>query len=123
VGSYADDPTAIQEPPPPFPRWCVSVCASVQGLASAVGTLLGTCVRIPCEVMKQRLQIGRHANVLEAMSAATAVEGGSRCAPQHLSVCLLGPRAPTAAVERGTLKSVCLLMPRWFTAPQGLSVW
>ena len=28
----------------------------VQGLASAVGTVLGTCVRIPMEICKQRLQ-------------------------------------------------------------------
>ena len=29
----------------------------MQGLASGVGTVLGTCVRIPCEVLKQRLQV------------------------------------------------------------------
>ena len=35
-----------------------SMChgAQMQGLASGVGTVLGTCVRIPCEVLKQRLQ-------------------------------------------------------------------
>jgi hypothetical protein len=47
----------------------------LQGLASAVGTFLGTCVRIPCEVMKQRLQVGRHTSVLEAAMKATEVEG------------------------------------------------
>ena len=29
----------------------------MQGLASGVGTVLGTCIRIPCEVLKQRLQV------------------------------------------------------------------
>ena len=36
------------------------------GLASAVGTALGTGFRIPCEVLKQRLQAGVHADVGEA---------------------------------------------------------
>ena len=30
--------------------------SQVQGLASAVGTVLGTCIRIPMEICKQRLQ-------------------------------------------------------------------
>mmetsp|Transcript_5548 Transcript_5548/g.15485 ORF Transcript_5548/g.15485 Transcript_5548/m.15485 type:complete len:641 (+) Transcript_5548:154-2076(+) len=45
------------------------------GLASAVGTLLGTACRIPCEVLKQRLQVGAHRNVGEALAAATKVQG------------------------------------------------
>lgn len=49
----------------------------IQGLASGVGTVFGTCIRIPCEVMKQRLQIGRYDNVVEAARSATATEGVS----------------------------------------------
>jgi hypothetical protein len=30
----------------------------VQGIASGAGTVIGTCIRIPCEVLKQRLQVG-----------------------------------------------------------------
>jgi hypothetical protein len=33
------------------------VVGQMQGLASGVGTVLGTCIRIPCEVLKQRLQV------------------------------------------------------------------
>lgn len=47
----------------------------MQGLASGVGTFLGTCIRIPCEVLKQRLQVGRYDNVLEAARNATELEG------------------------------------------------
>jgi len=47
----------------------------VQGVASGVGTVFGTCIRIPCEVMKQRLQVGRHSNVVEAARVATASDG------------------------------------------------
>lgn len=47
----------------------------MQGLSSGIGTFLGTCIRIPCEVIKQRLQIGRHSNMLEAISVATRLEG------------------------------------------------
>lgn len=47
----------------------------MQGLSSGIGTFLGTCIRIPCEVIKQRLQIGRHGNALEAIRAATVLEG------------------------------------------------
>ena len=32
-------------------------CMQMQALASGVGTMLGTVVRIPCEVLKQRLQV------------------------------------------------------------------
>ena len=37
----------------------------MQGLASGMGTFLGTCIRIPCEVLKQRLQTGKHPNMLQ----------------------------------------------------------
>ncbi|EIE27152.1 mitochondrial carrier [Coccomyxa subellipsoidea C-169] len=47
----------------------------MQGLASGVGTVLGTCIRIPCEVLKQRLQVGRHDHVLDALRVATQTEG------------------------------------------------
>jgi Mitochondrial carrier protein len=47
----------------------------LQGLASGVGTFLGTCIRIPCEVLKQRLQVGRYDNVVEAAMKATELEG------------------------------------------------
>ncbi|KAK9907446.1 hypothetical protein WJX75_003901 [Coccomyxa subellipsoidea] len=47
----------------------------MQGLASGVGTVLGTCIRIPCEVLKQRLQVGRHDHVLDALKVATQTEG------------------------------------------------
>ncbi|GMH35620.1 hypothetical protein BSKO_03488 [Bryopsis sp. KO-2023] len=47
----------------------------MQGLASGLGTLLGTCVRIPCEVLKQRLQVGSHDNAQEALATALRVDG------------------------------------------------
>jgi len=50
---------------------------AIQGIASGFGTFLGTAVRIPNEVLKQRLQTGQHAHVL---AAATHVlrNGGAR---------------------------------------------
>ncbi|KAK9805827.1 hypothetical protein WJX73_004404 [Symbiochloris irregularis] len=42
----------------------------MQGLASGVGTVLGTCIKIPCDLLKQRLQVGRHDNVVQAVKAA-----------------------------------------------------
>ncbi len=47
---------------------------AIQGIASGFGTFLGTGVRIPNEVLKQRLQTGQHAHVLEA--ARAVVRGG-----------------------------------------------
>lgn len=47
----------------------------MQGLASGMGTFLGTCIRIPCEVLKQRLQTGKHPNMIEAIKVATKLEG------------------------------------------------
>ena len=47
----------------------------MQGLSSGIGTFLGTCIRIPCEVLKQRLQTGRHPNVIAGIQAATRAEG------------------------------------------------
>ena len=44
----------------------------IQGFGSGVGTLVGTGVRIPCEVLKQRLQTGQYENVIEAFKAVTA---------------------------------------------------
>ena len=43
----------------------------IQGFGSGLGTLVGTSVRIPCEVLKQRLQTGQHANAIEAFKAVT----------------------------------------------------
>ncbi len=50
---------------------------TLQGVASGFGTFLGTGVRIPNEVLKQRLQTGQHAHVLEAASAVIK-SGGAR---------------------------------------------
>ena len=47
----------------------------LQALASAAGTAIGTCVRIPTEVLKQRLQVGLHANALDAARAAREAGG------------------------------------------------
>lgn len=47
----------------------------LQGLAIGVGTFIGAGVRIPCEVLKQRLQIGRHSNVREALDVALKADG------------------------------------------------
>ena len=47
----------------------------LQGLASGVGTFLGTGLRIPNEVLKQRLQTGQHAHVAEAATAVVS-QGG-----------------------------------------------
>lgn len=48
----------------------------IQGFGSGLGTLVGTSVRIPCEVLKQRLQTGQHDNAVEAFKAVT--KGGVR---------------------------------------------
>jgi hypothetical protein len=42
----------------------------MQGLASGVGTVLGTCIRIPCEVLKQRLQARSHSCLLGPVNLA-----------------------------------------------------
>uniref|UniRef100_A0A7S0RE80 EF-hand domain-containing protein n=1 Tax=Pyramimonas obovata TaxID=1411642 RepID=A0A7S0RE80_9CHLO len=47
----------------------------VQGFASGVGTLFGTAVRIPHEVLKQRLQCGQYDNVRAALGGVLASEG------------------------------------------------
>lgn len=47
----------------------------VQGMSSAAGTFLGTGVRIPCEVLKQQLQNGNHANVMSAASSLIRADG------------------------------------------------
>lgn len=47
----------------------------LQGLASGVGTFLGTGLRIPNEVLKQRLQTGQHGHVMEAATAVVS-QGG-----------------------------------------------
>lgn len=51
------------------------ISLQMQGLSSGIGTFLGTCIRIPCEVLKQRLQTGRHPNVIAGVRAATQLEG------------------------------------------------
>lgn len=57
----------------------------MQALASGVGTMLGTVVRIPCEVLKQRLQVrayplqGRLAIVLQGNQGYSAESRG----PKH----------------------------------------
>lgn len=56
----------------------MTVDPQAQGLASALGTAVGTSIRIPCEVMKQRLQVGRHKNVVEAFQAALGSPEGVR---------------------------------------------
>ena len=40
-----------------------------------MGTLLGTCVRIPHEVLKQRLQCGQYTNVNAALMGTVKAEG------------------------------------------------
>ena len=40
-----------------------------------MGTLFGTAVRIPHEVLKQRLQCGQYANVRAALSGVLQAEG------------------------------------------------
>jgi len=44
---------------------------TVQGMSAGVGTLVGTCVRIPCEVLKQKLQTQQYTNVLAAVKGVT----------------------------------------------------
>ena len=50
---------------------------SVQGVASGAGTLVGTLCRVPCEVLKQRLQTGQHPNVANAIATIVKVDGVS----------------------------------------------
>jgi len=45
---------------------------TIQGVGSGLGTLFGTCVRIPCEVLKQRLQTDQYPNVLSAFKGITS---------------------------------------------------
>uniref|UniRef100_A0A7N0TLJ9 EF-hand domain-containing protein n=1 Tax=Kalanchoe fedtschenkoi TaxID=63787 RepID=A0A7N0TLJ9_KALFE len=47
----------------------------VQSVSSFCGTFLGTAVRIPCEVLKQRLQAGIFDNVGEAIVGTWSVDG------------------------------------------------
>ncbi|XP_073304970.1 uncharacterized protein [Primulina huaijiensis] len=47
----------------------------VQSIASVCSTFLGTAVRIPCEVMKQRLQAGLFSNVGEAIVGTWQQDG------------------------------------------------
>lgn len=54
------DPPVVLRPPSPLPS-----------VASGFGTLLGTGLRIPNEVLKQRLQTGQHANAWQAFAAVT----------------------------------------------------
>ncbi|XP_074301455.1 uncharacterized protein LOC141632845, partial [Silene latifolia] len=49
--------------------------AQVQSLASFCSTLLGTATRIPCEVLKQRLQAGLFDNVGEAIVGTWQQDG------------------------------------------------
>lgn len=47
----------------------------IQSLASFCSTFLGTAVRIPCEVLKQRLQAGIFDNVGEALVGTWQQDG------------------------------------------------
>ena len=47
----------------------------MQSLASFCSTILGTAVRIPCEVLKQRLQAGIFDNVGEAIVGTMQKDG------------------------------------------------
>ncbi|QDZ23492.1 mitochondrial substrate carrier protein [Chloropicon primus] len=47
----------------------------VQTIASGMGSFIGTAVRIPCEVLKQRLQAGQYTGVVAATSAVMKKDG------------------------------------------------
>ncbi|CAN8284392.1 unnamed protein product [Cochlearia groenlandica] len=47
----------------------------VQSVASFIGTVLGTTLRIPCEVLKQRLQANQFDNIVEATVSVWHQEG------------------------------------------------
>ncbi|GBG82606.1 hypothetical protein CBR_g34975 [Chara braunii] len=47
----------------------------VQSLASLSSTIIGTAFRIPCEVMKQRLQAGLYKNLGEAIAGTMKMDG------------------------------------------------
>jgi Ca2+-binding EF-hand superfamily protein len=47
----------------------------VQTIASGMGSLIGTVVRIPCEVLKQRLQAGQYPGVWTAISTVMKKDG------------------------------------------------
>lgn len=49
--------------------------SQVQSLSSFCSTILGTAVRIPCEVLKQRLQAGIFNNVGEAIVGTMQKDG------------------------------------------------
>ncbi|MQM15882.1 hypothetical protein Taro_048832 [Colocasia esculenta] len=53
----------------------IQVTFAVQSLASFCSTILGTAVRIPCEVLKQRLQAGIFDNVGEAIVGTLRDDG------------------------------------------------
>lgn len=46
-----------------------------QSISSGLGTALGTALRIPCEVLKQRVQAGRDINAKAALVSATKGKG------------------------------------------------
>jgi hypothetical protein len=47
--------------------WMWYIWQQVQSLSSFTSTVIGTAVRIPCEVLKQRLQAGLYNSVGEAI--------------------------------------------------------
>jgi Mitochondrial carrier protein len=62
-----------------------------QPLASFLGTVVGTVVRIPCEVLKQQLQRGNHENVRVRFQCAACTADGSP---------IIGRRKPHDACAR-----------------------
>lgn len=62
----------------------ITLWLQMQALASGVGTVLGTIVRIPCEVLKQRLQVGHH-TTLTALTMGTSHAYIVRCVMLALS--------------------------------------
>lgn len=65
-----------------FPRRARDVCVA---MAAAVGDVAASVVRVPCEVLKQRLQVGVYADMRAAIAAVGGVSvGASATAPALL---------------------------------------
>ncbi|RWW45352.1 hypothetical protein BHE74_00048817 [Ensete ventricosum] len=84
-------------------------------MASFCSTILGTAVRIPCEVLKQRLQAGIFDNVGEAI-VGTLQQDGLRGFFRGTGATLCRGLAAVVTTPFDVMKT------RMMTAPQGLPV-
>jgi hypothetical protein len=102
----------------------------VQGIASGAGTVIGTCIRIPCEVLKQRLQVwlwlercapvcGRGPRVVSPAPKYTArrlCSGNCTAVALHSASSLFPPRSMSSG-EQAIYSSAIAPWRRWGGTP------